>query len=119
MAYSPLGVGLLSGAYAPGQTAPAGSLYATGRSQHFAGEMNETAQAVLRILSEIATIHDKTVAQTAINWVLSHPEVTLAITGGDTIAHMDENAGATGWSITPEERARLDETSSGERRILD
>jgi len=43
----------------------------------------------------------------------------VAITGGDTVAHMEENIGAVGWSITPEERVRLDEVSEGASRVLD
>jgi len=119
MTYSPLGVGLLSGAYAPGNQAPAGSLYATVRSERFAADMNETARATLDTLQKIAADHGKTVAQTAINWVLSHPEVSLAITGGDTVEHMEENVGAVGWSISAEERERLDRVSEGARRTLD
>jgi aryl-alcohol dehydrogenase-like predicted oxidoreductase len=119
MTYSPLGVGLLSGVYTPGQAAPAGSLYATVRTADLEKEMNATAGATLTLLKEIAAAHDKTIAQTAINWVLSHPEITTAITGADSIEHMDENVGAVGWSITPEDRARLDQVSSGQHRVLD
>jgi aryl-alcohol dehydrogenase-like predicted oxidoreductase len=43
----------------------------------------------------------------------------MAITGGDTIAHMEDNVGAVGWSISPEERAKLDEVSAGQQRVLD
>ena len=81
--------------------------------------MNVIAQATLKLLREIANTHGKTPAQTAINWVLSHPEVSMAITGGDTVAHMEDNVGAVGWSITAEERAKLDEVSSGQERVLD
>ncbi len=119
MTYSPLGVGLLSGVYTPGQPPPDGTLYATGRAGDLEQALNEAARRTLAILREIAGAHGRTVAQTAINWVLSHPEVTAAITGGDTVAHMEENAGAVGWSITPEERARLDEASAGQGRVLD
>ncbi len=119
MTYSPLGVGLLSGVYTPGQPPPDGTLYATGRAGDLEQALNEAARRTLAILREIAGAHGRTVAQTAINWVLSHSEVTAAITGGDTVAHMEENAGAVGWSITPEERARLDEASAGQDRVLD
>ena len=119
MTYSPLGVGLLSGNYTAGQAPPAGSLYATIRAEHFAQQMDATAQATLESVREIAAAHGKTPAQTAINWVLSHSEVSLAITGGDTVEHMEENVGAVGWSMTAEERAKLDEVSSGQQRVLD
>ena len=113
MTYSPLSVGLLSGAYSPGQAAPAGSLYASRRAGQLEADMSNAVRSTLALLREIADTHGRTVAQTAINWVLSHPEVTAAITGGDTVAHMEDNVGAVGWSITPEDRARLDEVSAG------
>lgn len=119
MTYSPLGVGLLSGVYEPGRPAPAGSLFATRRAGHLEKAMDDTARATLAALRQVAAAHGRTVAQTAINWVLSHPEVTAAITGGDTVAHMEENVGAVGWSMAPEDRARLDAVSSGARRVLD
>jgi aryl-alcohol dehydrogenase-like predicted oxidoreductase len=119
MTYSPLGVGLLSGVYVPGQAAPPGTLYATGRATNLEKEMNATAGATLELLKEIAAAHGKTVAQTALNWVLSHPEVSTAITGADTIEHMDENVGAVGWAISAQDRERLDEVSSGGDRVLD
>ena len=119
MTYSPLGVGLLSGVYTPGEPPPEGTLYARGRAEALEIDFNEAAGRTLEILRRIAGAHSRTVAQTAINWVLSHPEVTAAITGGDTVAQMEENAGAVGWSITPEDRALLDEASAGQDRVLD
>ncbi|NKB65821.1 MAG: aldo/keto reductase [Candidatus Latescibacteria bacterium] len=119
MTYSPLGAGLLSGLYTAGREAPAGSLYATVLADQFAKEMNQTAQATLEVLQEIAAERGKTTAQVAINWVLSHSEVSLAITGGDTVEHMEDNVGAVGWSLSAEERARLDEVSAGTRHVLD
>ena len=119
MTYSPLAVGLLSGAYVPGESAPAGSLYGTVRASSFNSHMDAKTRAVLDVLHDVATAHGKTVAQTATNWVLSHPEVSVAITGGDTAEHMDDNIGAVGWSITDVERGRLDDVSYGARRVLD
>jgi aryl-alcohol dehydrogenase-like predicted oxidoreductase len=43
--------------------------------------------------------------------VLDHPEVTVAITGGDTIEHLDDNLGGVGWKLDPELRRKLDEVS--------
>jgi aryl-alcohol dehydrogenase-like predicted oxidoreductase len=81
--------------------------------------MDATTRAVLDVLHEVANAHGVTVAQTATNWVLSHPEVSVAITGGDTAEQMDDNIGAVGWTITDDERRRLDEVSAGGRRVLD
>ena len=72
MTYSPLGVGLLSGAYTPGEPPPDGTLYATQRTGDLEQDLNEAARRTLALLRQIAAAHGRTVAQTAINWVLSH-----------------------------------------------
>ena len=86
MTHSPLAVGLLSGVYTPDHPPPAEVLYARGRAGYLEKEkdLNEAARRTLGILREVADAHGRTMAQTAINWVLSHPEVTAAVTGGDT-----------------------------------
>jgi aryl-alcohol dehydrogenase-like predicted oxidoreductase len=51
--------------------------------------------------------------QVAMNWVLSHPEITVAISGSDTIDQIDDNLGALGWQLTAGEIETLDRVSSG------
>ena len=51
--------------------------------------------------------------------VISHPEVTCAISGADTDAQMDENLGAVALELAPEDLARLDQLSGGLRMSLD
>lgn len=119
MAYSPLAVGLLSGAYAPGQPAPAGSLWATRRKEWFTkamqGEVGEVIATVHRLAAELG----KTPAQLAFAWVLSHPEVTVAISGADTIAQFNDVLGGVGWTLDPVVRQQLDEVSATLTMILD
>ena len=119
MAYSPLGVGLLSGMYAPGQPAPAGSLWGTRRKDQFGQTMQGAVAEVVAVLRQLARELDKTPAQLALAWVLSHPEITVAITGGDTMAHLDDNVGAVGWTLDPVARAKLDEVSASFGMVLD
>ncbi len=119
MAYSPLGVGLLSGAYVPGQPAPAGSLYATRRTDQYEAMMaGETGRVIGRLI-ELANELGKTPAQLALAWVLSHPEVSVAIMGGDTVEHLENNLGAVGWTLDPAVRAELDTVSQSLRTVLD
>lgn len=119
MAYSPLAVGLLSGAYVPGQPPPAGSLWGTRRADRYASMMaGETGQVIGRVL-ELAQELGKTPAQLAIAWVLSHPEVTVAITGADTVEQLENNLGGVGWTLDADIRAELDEISQVLRVILD
>jgi aryl-alcohol dehydrogenase-like predicted oxidoreductase len=112
MAYSPLAVGLLSGAYRPGDPPPPGSYWAKRSSQDFeralAGSAGETVTAVRAVAERTGA----TVAQVALKWVLSHPEITVAISGADTDAQMDENLGAVGLQLGPDDLALLDRVSS-------
>lgn len=116
MAYSPLAVGLLSGAYLAGREPVAGSLWGRMERGLFNTAMSGDGAAVLETVRGIAADRGKSVAQVALNWVLSHPEVTVAISGSDTVEQIDDNLGAVGWELTAEERARLDEASSARRR---
>ena len=45
--------------------------------------------------------------------MLSKPEITVAISGNDTIEQLDENLGAVGWGLCDEEMERLDRASEG------
>jgi 1-deoxyxylulose-5-phosphate synthase len=112
MAYSPLAIGLLSGLYRVGKDAPADSYWATRGSKFYAENMAGPAGQVIEAVCEIADEIGKSPAQVALAWVLSHPEVTCAITGGDTVAHLEDNIGALGWSLDSEHRTRLDELST-------
>lgn len=76
--------------------------------------MSEQNDRIIQKLIEIGQNRDKTPAQVTIAWVLDHPEITAAMIGPDTPEHVDENFGAVGWKLTPEERAALDEVSEVE-----
>ena len=112
MAYSPLAVGLLSGAYAPNQPPPAGSLWGKHESWRFTEKMQGATGQVVSTVMDLAAELGKTPAQLALAWVLSHPEVTVAITGGDTVAHLEDNAGAVGWTLDEAVKEKLDAVSA-------
>ena len=112
MVYSPLAVGLLSGAYSPDRPAPPGSLWATRLQKGFTAAMQGASGKVISTVTEIASELGKPPAQLALAWVLSHPEVTVAITGGDTIDHLNDSVGAVGWSLEDSVREKLDAVSA-------
>ena len=62
-------------------------------------------------LGEIAAQRDKTSGQVALNWVMSKPEITVAISGNDTTEQLDENIGAIGWDLSDDEMTYLDRVS--------
>jgi aryl-alcohol dehydrogenase-like predicted oxidoreductase len=119
MAYAPLATGLLSGAYSPGQLPPEWTLWGGRRREQFAQTLTGRAATALATVRETAERSGVTVAQIALRWVISHPEVTVAISGTDTDAQLDENLGALDAQISPEDYARLNEVSTGLSMFLD
>ena len=113
MVYSPLAIGLLSGIYSPDRPPPSGSLWATaGYRGRFSAAMQGASGEVVSTVIELAKELGRTPAQLAIAWVLSHPEVTVAITGGDTIGHLDDSLGSVGWTLDDSVRQKLDVVST-------
>ncbi len=111
MVYSPLAVGLLSGIYSPDSPAPEGTLWATRLRDQFPVAVQGAASQVISTVVKFAGELGVTPAQLALAWVLSHPEITVAITGGDTIEHLNDNIGAVGWTLDDSVRETLDTVS--------
>lgn len=111
MVYSPLAVGLLSGIYSPDSPAPEGTLWATRMRDQFPAAVQGAASEVISTVIKFAGELGVTPAQLALAWVLSHPEITVAITGGDTIEHLNDNIGAVGLALDSSVRETLDAVS--------
>ena len=62
-------------------------------------------------LVEIATRIGKTPQQTAVAWILDHPQVTAAMMGPDTPEQVDDVMSGTGWQLEPTDRQALDAIS--------
>ena len=103
IAYSPLGMGMLSGKYSP-KNPPSGP-----RRLFYWGQLGRI-QALAAKLKELGMAHGgKTVNQVALNWLLC--KGALPIPGAKNAAQAKENAGAMGWRLNPAEVAELDEAS--------
>ncbi|HLZ57349.1 MAG TPA: aldo/keto reductase [Ktedonosporobacter sp.] len=59
------------------------------------------------VLEEIAQAHEKTIAQVALNWLVSKDECIIPIPGAKNARQARENAGALGWRLTREEHERI------------
>jgi diketogulonate reductase-like aldo/keto reductase len=57
-------------------------------------------------IDEIARKYGKTPAQVALNWCLRHPHVVVLFQSNQ-VAHVEENCGAAGWDLEPEDAERL------------
>jgi aryl-alcohol dehydrogenase-like predicted oxidoreductase len=109
--WSPLGWGRLTGKLRRGQPLPADSrLHAT---EGFAPPTDaERLYRVVDALDHVAAETGKTIPQIAINWLLQRPTVASVLIGARDEAQLVQNLGAVGWSLTPEQVARLDAASA-------
>jgi 1-deoxyxylulose-5-phosphate synthase len=106
--YSPLAGGFLSGKYRRDQPAPAGSRGAeSGQIQRYMQHARN--YDLLDALAEIGAERGKSVAQTALAWLLDAPSVTTPIVGAKTVAHLTEALGAVGYRLSAAERQRLED----------
>ncbi len=112
--WSPLAGGWLTGKYHRNAPPPPDSRVGRGDRWDDLPEQreNELTWRTIDVLREIAQERGKTPAQVALNWVLHKPGVTAPIFGARTLDQLEQNLGCTGWKLTPEEVARLDEASA-------
>jgi aryl-alcohol dehydrogenase-like predicted oxidoreductase len=113
MVWSPLGWGRLTGKIRRGQPLPEGSrlrnqLTAAGGPQ----VPDEYLYRVVDALDQVAKEVGKTVAQVALNWLLTRPSVANVIVGARNEEQLRQNLGAIGWSLVPEQIAVLDAASA-------
>ncbi len=100
LACSVTGRGVLTGTLPPHPDFEPGDMRAL--DPLFQRERYHSGIRLADTLAQIGAQYGKTAAQMAIAWVLSHPQVTCALTGPSSVAHLEENLGASGWTL-PEE----------------
>jgi aryl-alcohol dehydrogenase-like predicted oxidoreductase len=66
---------------------------------------------VVAAIDEIAAETGKTVPQIALNWLLRRSTVSTVVIGARNAVQLKQNLGAVGWSLTPDQIARLDAAS--------
>lgn len=109
VAYSPLARGVLSGKYRPGEAPPEGSRAARGDRRIHQTELREESYRVAAALRPLAEAHGRTLTQFALAWILANPLITSAIIGPRTMEQLDDNLGAVGWTLTPDDEAAVDQ----------
>lgn len=113
MAYAPLAIGLLSGAYRPDSPPPAEGLWGRKGPELLAAAMAGRPGDVIRAVFAVAERTGATAAQVALRWVMAHPEVSVVITGADTAEQLDDNVGAVGARLADEDIDDLNRVSEG------
>jgi 1-deoxyxylulose-5-phosphate synthase len=112
--WSPLGQGVLTGKYLPGQPPPPDSRAASEEMSGFIGRL--TAEPVLQAvqrLRPVAEAADLTLAQLALAWVLREPNVASAIVGASRPEQVHANASASGVELSEDTLAAIDEALDG------
>ncbi|WP_407572201.1 aldo/keto reductase [Deinococcus altitudinis] len=115
--WSPLRGGWLSGKFRRGMDQPlAGSRIEKAEEQGW-GESwsnynNEHTWGVLDALFEVAEQSGKSPSQVALNWLLCQPAVTSPILGVRTLEQLEDNLGATGWTLGHGQLERLNTASA-------
>jgi len=107
--YSSLSKGLLTGKFQLGDR-PGGI---RARDPDFLGERFRRNLRIVEGLKEIAAEYAKSVVQLVINWTATYPGVTAPIVGAKRPSQVVENVGGVGWTITDEDRARIDRLLEG------
>ncbi len=117
LCWSPLSGGFFTGKYRRDHLLPGDSR----RSIREASTMKywsldeEKGFEILDVIDTLTEKYQKTIAQIALRWLLQRPAVCSLVTGATNRIQLIENAGASGWSLTDEDMARL--TKAGQVRI--
>ena len=72
---------------------------------------DEYLYSVVDALDDIVKETGKTLPQIALNWLLQRPTVASVIVGARDETQLRQNLGAVGWSLSPEQIAKLDAAS--------
>ncbi len=112
--WSPLGGGFLTGKYRRGKPRPEGARRSDPTDQFLQFD-EEHGFDIIDELERIARVHDATVTQAALNYLLRKPGVTSVIMGVKTKEQLLDNMKTSDWEMTADEVARLDELSKPPR----
>jgi aryl-alcohol dehydrogenase-like predicted oxidoreductase len=108
--WSPLGQGILTGKYKPGEPPPGDSRAAHERMNYF---MDRAAdEALLERVQRLRPVAEElglSMARLALAWVLREPNVASAIIGATRPEQVEDNAEATGVELDASTLERIDE----------
>lgn len=98
LAYSPIGQGRLTGKYSAEHPPPG--------KRGFSDHPMTTVDAVVAVLRRIGEVRDRTPSQVALRWLIDKGAVPIP--GAKNADQAEQNAGALGWALSPDELEQLD-----------
>ncbi len=109
--FSPLAQGVLTGKYKPGQEPPAGSRAADPGQNMFmgGGKLDQAQLEKVQKLVPIAEGLGLSMAQLALAWCLRQKNVSSVIIGASKPSQVEDNAGASGVTLSTETLKAIDE----------
>ena len=114
--WGPLGQGMLTGKY--DRSGPAADTRMADAEPDFVESWErrneERNWRIVEAVREVAAETGRSPSQVALNWLLTRPGVAAPIVGARRVEQLEDNLGAVGWTLTPEQVARLDEVSAPE-----
>lgn len=108
VAYSPLGRGMLTGAFKKDWQPSAGMDFRAGMAPRFAGAAFDANLALVAEIEALAAAKKVNAGQVALAWVLSRGEHVVAIPGTTKLANLESNIGAADVKFSADEAKRLD-----------
>ncbi len=111
IAYSPLEQGLLSGKYrvndadTPTMVGPRRFMPAFGIRRR------RKIEPLFEVMEGVAQVHGKTIAQVALNWLVTKDQCIVPIPGAKNRRQAQDNAGAIGWSLTQAEHDQISQAA--------
>jgi aryl-alcohol dehydrogenase-like predicted oxidoreductase len=108
--YSPLGKGFLTGKMDEKTTFDSSDFRST--LPRFTAEALKANQALVNLLVEIAQRKKATPAQIALAWLLAQKPWIVPIPGTTNLHRLEENIGAVGIELTPEDLRDIDRAAS-------
>ncbi len=116
LCWSPLSGGFFTGKFRKNTATPVDSRRSNPKSSSMKyWPVNENKGfEIIEHLEQISKNYDKTIAQTALNWLLCRPKISSVIIGARNIQQLIENTGATDWNLDPEDVKYLDTISKPE-----
>jgi aryl-alcohol dehydrogenase-like predicted oxidoreductase len=116
--YSPMGKGLLTGAFDKQRAARLGEDDHRCRDPKFGEPQLSITLELVDGLRAIAERHGRTVAQLAIAWVLRRPEVTSAIVGARHPSQIEGTAPAGDWDLSHQDVTDVEALLDARRQRL-
>ena len=111
--WSPLGWGRLTGKFRRGQPMPKDTrLQSPSQAGRGPQVADEYLYRVVDALDAVSREVGKTVAQVALNWLLSRPSISTVIIGARNEEQLRQNFGAVGWKLSAEQVKKLDAASA-------